>query len=159
MKRVKREAVRALILTPEGEILLMRAEEPDSGRQVWFTPGGGVESGENPKTCLRRELDEETAVHNLQIGPPVWTRRATFDWAGQRITQDETFYLIRSNRFTPTNENNPDPVEGSAFREFRWWSVEQISASEEIFAPRHLADYLKELIDYGPPHEPFDTGI
>jgi hypothetical protein len=37
--------------------------------------------------------------------------------------------------------------------------VEQISASEEIFAPRHLADYLKELIDYGPPHEPFDTGI
>jgi ADP-ribose pyrophosphatase YjhB (NUDIX family) len=82
MKRVKREAVRALILTPEGEILLMRAEEPYSGRQVWFTPGGGIESGENPKTCLRRELDEETGVHNLQIGLPVWTRKATFDWAG-----------------------------------------------------------------------------
>jgi hypothetical protein len=45
MKRIKREAVRALIFTPEGEILLMRAEEPDSGRQVWFTPGGGLDSG------------------------------------------------------------------------------------------------------------------
>jgi 8-oxo-dGTP pyrophosphatase MutT (NUDIX family) len=151
--------VRALILTPAGEILLMRAREPLSGRQVWFAPGGGLEPGESPTVCLQRELLEETGKRDLQIGPPVWTRSHTFDWNGRWISQHETFYLVRSLHFSPTNQHNPDPVEGAAFMEFRWWTAEQIAASGDLFAPRRLADWLAELAEHGPPAEPIDVGV
>jgi ADP-ribose pyrophosphatase YjhB (NUDIX family) len=33
------------MLTPDGQVLLMRVQEPSSGRTFWITPGGEVEDG------------------------------------------------------------------------------------------------------------------
>ncbi|MHC4777580.1 MAG: NUDIX hydrolase [Planctomycetota bacterium] len=159
MKNVTRKAVRAVILTPEGSILLMRAQEPVSGRQVWFTPGGGREPGESPEACLGRELAEEIGPFARAIGPPIWVRTHTFDWGDRRITQNETYHLVRSDRFTPLSTGNPDPVEASAFREFRWWTAAEIAGSNDLFAPRQLARFLARLIEFGPPDVLVDTGV
>jgi 8-oxo-dGTP pyrophosphatase MutT (NUDIX family) len=137
----------------------MRAQETVSGRQVWFAPGGGLEPGESPDACLQRELLEETGIRHLETGPPVWTHWFTFDWTGQWIKQHETFYLVRSDRLTPISDHNPDPVEGAAFLDFRWWYAEQITASGDFFAPRRLAALLQELVEHVPPAEPIDTGV
>ena len=47
----------------------------------------------------------------------------------------------------------------SAFREFRWWTADQIAGSEALFAPRRLSQFLVQLVRTGPPSEPFATGV
>jgi ADP-ribose pyrophosphatase YjhB (NUDIX family) len=148
---IRRKAIRALILTPQGQVLLMRVGEPGSSFRVWITPGGGVLQGESAECCLRRELLEETGLRDFQIGPLVWTRHHIFDWAGRGISQEETYYLIEVEYFTPEVEGNPGDTEKDAFLQFRWWTAGEIMSSDELFAPRLLGEHLRDLAKHGPP--------
>lgn len=44
------------------QILLITHQERDTGRSYWVIPGGGLESGETPEQCTRREMQEETGL-------------------------------------------------------------------------------------------------
>lgn len=156
---IRRRAVRALLLTPQGRILLMQAAEPQTGLRIWFAPGGGRGAGEDPTACLRREIQEETGVVLGDVGPFVWRRHHTFQWAGRWVHQDEEFYLVPTDEFVPDCRGNPSRFERSAFVRFAWWSPEQIRSSGERFAPRLLADHLAALLAEGVPDEPVDVGV
>ena len=52
-----REGSRAVIVE-DGKILL--THELNSG--WWLIPGGGLEEGETPETCVIREVEEETGL-------------------------------------------------------------------------------------------------
>ncbi|MFI5045647.1 MAG: NUDIX domain-containing protein [Acidimicrobiia bacterium] len=41
-----RRAVRALLVDPDGAVLLMQLTDPSTDRAVWITPGGGLDDGE-----------------------------------------------------------------------------------------------------------------
>ena len=60
--------VRALLITPDGDLLTIQRVRPGQD-PYWVLPGGGVEDGENLETALARELREEIAatadVHSL----------------------------------------------------------------------------------------------
>ena len=95
-----RPAARAVMLDPDGSILLVRFEFP--GRTIWATPGGGIEPGESAAEALRRELAEETGLEAPEIGPLIWTRLHIIPfiggaWDGQR----EQYHLVRTAAFTP----------------------------------------------------------
>ncbi|HYC55608.1 MAG TPA: NUDIX domain-containing protein [Candidatus Binatia bacterium] len=49
----------ALIFDDSGRLMVMR----HSNRNVWVTPGGAVEPGENPVDSIVREVWEEAALH------------------------------------------------------------------------------------------------
>lgn len=151
---INREAVRALLLNPQQELLLIKIVEPVSKRAFWLTPGGGIYPGEAPVTGLRREIFEETGLREFEVGPEVWRREHRFTWAGQRILQRERFYLVRVERFEPTARYLPDQVEQDAFAEFRWWAIGDIEPSPEAFAPRRLGQLLRSLIQNGFPAAP-----
>ena len=156
---IRRQAMRAVLLTPEGRILLMRLQDPAEGRQFWITPGGAVDPGETAEAGLRRELAEETGLQDVHIGPLLWTRAHDFMWDGRAISQREQFYLVETAPFEPTMAGNPAQGELEAFRGFRWWSADEIRKSPDRFAPLRLADLLDDLIRTGPPEQPFDAGI
>lgn len=147
------------MLTPDQRILLMQAQEPVRGFRVWFTPGGGIEPGESAGTCLRRELHEETGLSDVEIGPFIWRRHHTFEWDNQMLSQDEEFYLLPVEQFEPEMERNPSETELMVFRQFEWWTAQEISASDDEFAPRLLAEHLESLIRNGPPERPIDVGV
>ena len=153
-----RRAVRAVFLTPEGLILLMKMEEPCTGHYFWITPGGAIEEGESPEVALGREVEEETGLPDIEAGPVIWTRDHQFRWDGQEYSQREAYYLVETARVNPHMDREPAPDEWSAFRGFRWWSAEEIRTSQERFGPRHLAILLQDLIDNGPPKEAVDAG-
>ena len=126
---------------------------------MWITPGGAVEQGESVEACLRRELEEETGLQEVRIGPLIWTRAHNFEWNGRTVDQNEEYHLVDTTLFKPTMERNPASGERSAFRGFRWWSIGEITDSTELFAPRRLAELLDTLVRLGPPEVPVDVGI
>ena len=52
-----RAASRAVILR-DGQILLSHETLQDT----WLIPGGGLETGETPEACVKREVEEETGL-------------------------------------------------------------------------------------------------
>lgn len=64
-----RDCVRAVLITPNREVLLIRRERPDTP-VYWVLPGGGVEPADaSREDALRREVHEELAgvpeIHGL----------------------------------------------------------------------------------------------
>jgi ADP-ribose pyrophosphatase YjhB (NUDIX family) len=55
----KTVGVRALVIDPQGRILLVR----HTYQSGWLTPGGGVINGESPQEAIRRELMEEVGIN------------------------------------------------------------------------------------------------
>ncbi|MCY3857653.1 MAG: NUDIX domain-containing protein [Gammaproteobacteria bacterium] len=154
-----RHAVRALILSDTNEVLLLRMAHPTRGSEFWLLPGGGVRSNEDPVDALRREVWEETGFDLSDSPKLIWRRshrfERGFEESASAIDQHERIYLVKSRRFEPSADNNPDPSRVGVFYEFRWWSVASLNkAIDELFAPRSLPRLVQRLVVEGPPSIP-----
>jgi 8-oxo-dGTP pyrophosphatase MutT (NUDIX family) len=147
---IHRSAVRALILTPDHEVLLIRIRPPDGSDLFWIAPGGGLKKGETAEDGLRRELLEELGLVNFVAGPPVWRRHHTFNWGARRISQREEYRVVHVDRFEPLMV---DLVEAEAMDCFRWWRVADLEEAEERLTPLSLASILRRYLIDGAPAE------
>ncbi len=141
-----RRAVRGLLVTPDQHILLIKIHSPVRDLEMWMTPGGGVEEGESDLEALRRELYEETGLETFTPGPMVWTREFSFPWQGGIFHQYEEYYFISTPCFEPSMHQNPAVGEKEIFKYFRWWPLDELLLSSEIFAPGKLAQNLQRLL-------------
>ena len=152
--------MRALLLSEPGdELLLMRLFVPDSGKHIWLTPGGGIELDETPHAALQREVWEETGLRIDHPGDPVWHRCHEFIFRQEHFEQHETYFYCRVAHFAPTMAHNPAQHEAELIDEARWWTLDEINASDEIFVPLKLGHYLAELLHGQLPLTPIDVGV
>jgi 8-oxo-dGTP pyrophosphatase MutT (NUDIX family) len=153
-----REAVRAVVLDPDDRTVLVHF---DFGhRTVWATPGGGIDPGESDEHALRRELAEELGLEDPDIGPQVWTREHLFQMPlGRHDGQRERYYIVRTPRFEPQPHLTPEQLRAEYVTSVRWWTIDEIDASDKAFAPTRLAEFLRGLVADGPPAEPVDVGL
>ena len=147
MQRRERDVARALIVSPDSRILLVKIDLSD--RSFWITPGGGLQAGEDHHGAILRELGEEIGRSNWDIGAPVWTRSHSFDFEGEALTQHEIFHWVPSEWFDPPTAM-PDQHENQYFGGFRWW---------RRAAPRKIAIYFQALLTEGLPDAPIDVGV
>ena len=154
-----RQAVRALLLTPEELVLLVRFEFPT--RTVWALPGGGLEAGEDHLTALRRELVEEVGLDDVPIGPHVWNREHIIAFEdGMWDGQQDRVHLVRTAHFDPRPALSWEQLRAERLHEIRWWSVGEIEQAEDVsFAPQRLGELLRLLASDGIPDTPLDSGI
>lgn len=137
--------MRALLFDPERqEILLIKALVPDTGAQLWFTPGGGLESDETDLACLAREVLEETGLAELPDASLVWTRQEQFVFMGDEYDQYERYYLVPIARFEVANRAL-EAHEEQTFLAARWWRLADILASADTFVPADLGHQLTQL--------------
>ena len=146
-----RNSVRAIVLTPERQVLLMQIRAPQGGDPLWITPGGGLEDGEDAEAGLRRELMEELGLEAFELGPLLWRRHATFDWGEKRICQREDYRAVHVPRFEPVMS---DAVEAKVLEQFRWWPVAALATTDERFIPLSLHEIVRSYLADGPPREP-----
>jgi len=154
---VERRSIRAILLTPDQEVLMMRIHEPSRLDFFWWiVPGGGIEPGETVEEALRRELSEEVGLEDFDLGPLVWRRQHTFNWAGKRICQREDYYVVRVSRFEPRMS---DPTEAKVLDRFQWWRVSELDTATEQLTPLSLSQILMRFLKYGAPQEPLELEV
>ena len=156
---IPRTASRIVLLDPDDRIRLFKLVDPTRSRWWWFTPGGGLATGETHETAALRELVEEVGLEDVVLGPCIWTREHVFPMPdGTRYRQSERYFLARVEPFEVSTAGHLD-YEVEALAEHRWWSAQEINASSETFAPRRLGALLKQLLKEGPPPAPIDVGL
>lgn len=153
-----RQATRAVVLDARDAVLLVRFDFGNS--VVWAMPGGGIEDGETDEHALRRELAEEAGLVGFDLGPPVWTRTHHVPLGGGRWGgQAERYYLVRTEPFEPSPQLTWAELRAEGMTALRWWTLDELEAAGELFAPHRLPALVRELILHGPPAEPFDVGV
>ncbi|WP_199260777.1 NUDIX hydrolase [Paracoccus binzhouensis] len=154
MRIIDRQAMRAILLTPDDRVLLMRVDY--GAGDWWITPGGGTEPGETPEATLRRELMEELGFALPAPGPLVWRRRVTMTLGQHHWRQSEDYFLVETAAFRPAVQAAP---EAGRIREFRWWRLAELRHSAERIAPAALARIVLDYRANGPPAGPLPIEI
>lgn len=153
---VIREAARVLLLDARDRLLLFRTYAATRGHPLWITPGGGLHAGETHEQAAIRELWEETGVV-ADLGPCVWVRQHIFRIGDRLLDERERIFVVRVDEATVHNANW-EPEEHAFLTAHRWWSLDEIVASPDWFAPRRLASLLPDILAGAYPAPPIDTG-
>lgn len=126
MKRV----VAALIMK-EGKILVCQRTRHQVMPLKWEFPGGKIETGEQPRDALRRELDEELGI-DADIGDEVARIQHNYKGGG---SVELRFYVVNEYR---------GEIENRIFQDVQWSDRTQLPTYDFLEADLEL---VRDLAD------------
>lgn len=143
----ERRTVRLLILDAAGRILLMKCDDPSIlGRDpvFWATLGGGLEPGEDIRSAALREAREETG-HAVVLGPEVWYGEHVLAVNGAPTLFRERFIVafLDAGKLSSAGWSK---AERKVIREMRWWTVDELCATDDVVFPAVMKDLLPEIV-------------
>ncbi len=157
MFTLRRPAARVVLLDRQCRIFLMHAEDPADPRKPpwWEIPGGGVSPGESSEDAARRELEEEAGITEVEVGPCIWTQHVEFDFGGLHFDSRERIHVA----WCDGGEWDPqglESLEAAAFMGARWWTLDDLLASDVPVLPARLREFLPAIVAGDLPAEPID---
>lgn len=81
-----------------------------------------------------RELWEETGLRLATLGPWVWQHERLLHFPDRNVRFNEHFYLVRVVA-PAVSFVNLLPYERETHREHRWWTLDELERSTELFMP------------------------
>jgi 8-oxo-dGTP pyrophosphatase MutT (NUDIX family) len=143
----KRLAARAVVLDPEGRIFLQESKDPaDPSKGTWWElPGGGIDPGETSAEAVTRELYEECGFAEVEVGDVLWDQRVQFTFARIDFDQSEQIHVARLPRAEAWDPQHLEAIEALAFVTARWWTIDELLASDVKTAPGDLRERLIEV--------------
>jgi len=151
-------AVARVLLIDEAERVLLLSTRDADGTMYWFAPGGGIDPDEDAAAAALREVWEETGLRDVQLDGEVWHRRHRFTWRSAEHHQFERWFLARVHAFNPVPQALTE-VEQEEIAEYRWWSLSDLEATNDVLNPRALAQLLGSLLATGVPPRPIEIGV
>jgi 8-oxo-dGTP pyrophosphatase MutT (NUDIX family) len=159
-----RPAARVLLFDAARRVLLLHTTPSrDAATYYWMTPGGERRPGESPQQTAERELLEETGIV-APLGPCVWLREFTWRFPGND-RQPPTWFATREHFFIaqvygerPAVRPSGDGVEMVDLGEARWWSLDELRATDEPLSPLQLVELIEPLVRGELPVAPIRIG-
>lgn len=148
-----RRGARCLLLDDADRLLLVRGHDAgEVTRSWWFTVGGGLAPGEDPRVGAAREVREETGIDldAARLVGPVLTRSAVFDFARVTCRQDEQFFLARVPAGAVISTDSWSRLERDVLDELRWWDLDELAqavAEGVTVYPGPLVEIVRGLLD------------
>jgi len=121
----------AALIVKDDKVLVCQRTRHQTMPLKWEFPGGKIETGEQPRDALRRELDEELGI-DATIGEEVERIRHTYK-TGNSV--ELRFYVVREYGGN---------IENRIFREIRWASRAELPAFDFLEADVKLVKELAE---------------
>ena len=146
---LSRVSSRVLLIDDADRVLLFRGGDPQlPGDRFWFTPGGGVENGEDLLAAAQRELTEETGIRlpRTAFRGPVWWRHSRFTFSGLDYEQSEYFFVASPPADLAVHHDGFTEVERSYIHGEEWWAGDALAACGEVVYPGQLAERLPEAV-------------
>ena len=148
MTFIDRRAARVLLIDAAERALLLHGGDPARPEQRWwFTPGGGLDTGETPAQGAARELLEETGLRAdpAELGDPVHHEVTEFSYDNRQYRQKQDFFVFRVEKWD-VDTAGFDDQEQRSITGHRWWSMAELYASTEQIFPIGLADLLRRVL-------------
>lgn len=137
-----RRASRVVLLDEHDHFLLFLTSIPHLKIPTvrWLTPGGGLDEHETHHQGALRELQEETGLHVLDLGSPIWSIEGkSIHKSGFIQTSYTEFFAYRTNRF-PVSKAFWMPNEHEDIADIKWWSASELMESGEPYSPEPLLE-------------------
>jgi 8-oxo-dGTP pyrophosphatase MutT (NUDIX family) len=143
-----RPSARLLVIAPDDRILLFRFMLKNSELAVkdyWATPGGGLEGKETYAEAARRELFEETGFVSEVSDTHVTEREFILQMPdGEEVLAQERFFVARVPSQAISTASWTE-VEKRIMVDHKWWSVEELKATNETVFPESLVAILNSV--------------
>jgi len=131
-KRLIKQVVAGLVVRKQGqvlEILICQRTKHQSMPLKWEFPGGKIESGEQPRDALRRELEEELGI-DAEIEHEVARVRHDYNDA---VSVELRFFLVPSFQ---------GELENRIFKQVVWTRLEELPRFDFLEADISLVKRL-----------------
>ena len=137
-----RLGVGAIVLNKENRVFV--GKRKDNPVNKWQMPQGGVNAGEELIDAMKRELQEETGIKNIEILKEVngWSEYELPDyllgkiWKGKYRGQKQKWFVVRflgSDSEINLQTSNPE------FIEWQWLDIENL--------PKVIVDFKKKVYE------------
>lgn len=145
-----RRSARVILVDTADRVLLMQSGD------VWFTPGGGIEAGEDTRQAAARELWEETGlrVPPQRLGPLVAETSGYADLGWSRGLFSDSFYFLRAPAGFEVDTSGFQDLESATITGYRWWTAEEVAACATVVYPYGLDALLRDLVAGRLPERP-----
>ncbi|MBQ8039583.1 MAG: NUDIX domain-containing protein [Lachnospiraceae bacterium] len=151
-----RKSSRAIVLNKNNQIFLFqyKFDYLADNKVIWITPGGSLEEGESFEVALKRELFEELGVQLDRNCPEIYYRNSLYAMKNGEVIQSiEKFFLV-SLEDEQFSYDHWTESEKQRMLEGKWWSLEEIRQSEEVFFTTDIIRILMELSNNKTPSGP-----
>lgn len=119
---IYRVSVKAYVTNDQGHVFVVR-ENDKSGDSWWGLPGGGLDHGEHPVDCLKREIKEELGIDDVTIG---------------ELTYTKTFYLDRIDAWLlwvvyRAEIHSNDHTYADGVTDAKFIDIKELESSDDMF--------------------------
>jgi 8-oxo-dGTP diphosphatase len=128
---ISMKQVVAALIVKDDKILVCQRTRHQSMPLKWEFPGGKIETGEQPRDALRRELDEELGI-DATIGEEVMRMRHEYK-TGNSV--ELRFYVVREYA---------REIENRIFKDVRWATRAELPGFDFLDADVKLVKELAE---------------
>lgn len=114
---IYRVTVKAYVLDADNRVLVVKEKQ-----DFWSLPGGGLDHGESPQDCLKREIDEEIGITDVAIGEIAYSKTMYLDKRDFWMT-----WIVYKVKIGST-----DFVLGDGVTDAQFININQLESSEDI---------------------------